>query len=193
MNVVKSLKKYRNRSFTVKDAGKVGVQPFTLVYLVRSGQLKRIASGLYAFPDYAPIELPDVISDLLKVIPQAVVGLDSALQLYGLTDQLVEDITLFVPSNNVPKRKLEGVVFHQRAKNFGAMEMQKVNRLPVTSINQTIVDLLKEERPLSLVVDIFSQAQQRRDLSLSISKIKTLSRIFRVKTRVEILLEAVGS
>jgi predicted transcriptional regulator of viral defense system len=193
MDQISRLKAYKNRSFTVAEAAKKGVQQFALVYLARSGQLKRLAHGLYAFPDYAPTDLSETIADFLKVIPQAVVGLDSALQIYNLADQLVEEITLIVPGYNVPKRKLEGVKYHQLTKNFDKLELQKVNDLPVTSINQTIVDLLKTGRPLSVVVDIFHQAQGRKDLNLSISKIKNLAAVFRAKARIKVFLEAIGS
>lgn len=193
MDQITRLKTYKNKAFTVEEAAKKGVQAFALVYLARSGQLKRLAHGLYAFPDYAPTDLSETINDFLKVIPQAVVGLDSALQIYNLADQLVEEITLIVPGHNVPKRKLEGVRYHQLTQNFDKLELQKVNNLPVTSINQTIVDLLKAGRPLSLVVDVFHQAQGRKDLNLSISKIKNLADVFRAKAKIRIFLEAIGA
>lgn len=192
MDALTRLNSYKNQSFTLQEAEKRGVSAFALAYLTKSGKIKRLAQGLYAFPEYAPTGIHEVIADYLKICPQAIVGLDSALQLYGLNEQLVENITLIVPMSNVPKRKLDDVVFVQVGANYDHIDIQNHTGLPVTTINQTIVDLLRHNRPLSFVLEVFHEAQRKPELGLSISKIKNLAKKFRAKAKTEKFLEAVG-
>ena len=191
MNALDKLRPVNSRSFTVQEAEDLGVSKYSLVYLAREGELQRLTSGLYAFPDYQPTGLDEVLADYLKVVPQAVVGLDSALELHGIGETMPDEITLLVPITNVTKRKIEGLRFYQ-VRNFASLDVQKIKGLPITSINQTLVDLLRVKRPMSQVLEVFYEARNQKDLNVSISKIKKLSKDFRIKRRLEQFLEAVS-
>ena len=52
---------------------------------------------MYAFPEHLSFDFESLIKENLKMIPQAILGLESALKLYDLTDEAPRDIHLIVP------------------------------------------------------------------------------------------------
>jgi predicted transcriptional regulator of viral defense system len=160
-----------------------------LTYLVRKGSIERRSQGLYAFPDTEADNLPTAIKELLTVIPHAIVGHATALQLLGLTDELPGVTELLVPDRNAPKRRLKNVRLHRVRGDMKRLRVKRIRGIPVTTVEQTLVDLLRGGAPLSPLIEIFRLAQRKR-LSPSVTEIARIAADFRAKARAKVLVEA---
>lgn len=191
MESVRKLKKLRTASFSTSDARRVGVSTRMLTYLVSRGEIERRAHGLYCFPDYIDeLDLHGILQELLKIIPDAIVGLETALQLYNLSDEPTRTIHLIVSQSNAPTRKLPDVRFFRVRMPLSQFSTQKVKGLRVTTIEQTMVDLLRAGHSISEMVKIFHGAQRQR-MTVDLSQLKKLGERFHVKGKVARVIEAV--
>lgn len=175
--------------FRVKQAQRKGISPRMLHYYVKKGVLVRLGHSLYAFPEYLSFDFESLIKEKLKVIPQAVVGLESALKLYDLTDEAPRDIHLIVPLSNVPKRKVKDVKFYRVKDTLYKKAIKKINGIPVTSIERTLIDLLRTQKSISIVLKVMFTAQ-KKGIPINVSKMKRLAIDFRVKGHFDKLIEA---
>jgi predicted transcriptional regulator of viral defense system len=121
----------------------------------------------------------EIIQEMLLVVPDAIVGLETALQLYNLSDEPTREIDLIEPQNKGPSRKLKSARFFRVRMPLAKFKTQKVNGIRVTTIEKTIVDLLRAGRPISELVRIFNLAQKKR-MPIELSELKKLGNIFRV-------------
>ena len=175
--------------FRIKEARRKGISPRMLHYYVKKGVLVRLGHGLYAFPEYLSFDFESLIKEKLKMIPQAIVGLESALKFYDLIDEVPRNIHLIVPLSNVPKRKVKDVKFYRVKDTLYKKSIRKINSIPITSIERTLIDLLRIQKSISMVLKIMLTAQ-KKGISINVSKMKKLAIDFRVKGHFEKLVEA---
>ncbi len=186
MKSLDKLKKLKKQSFTVKEAKVIGVSAHSLAYLAKTGQIERHAHGLYAFgPE---IDLVEIIKDKLKLITNGVIGLHTALAIHDLSEKQIRDIDIIIPESQRRTIHLADVKFFL-VREYEQLDVTIIQGIPVTSIEQTIVDLLRTKETMSVCIDVFQKAQQKRH-ALSFSKIEKLGEIFRAKARVKNLLDA---
>ena len=191
MESVRKLKKLKTPSFSTADARRVGVSTRMLTYLVSRGEIERRAHGFYCFPDYIDeLDLHGLLQELRKLVPDAIVGLETALQLYNLSDEPTKTIHLIVSQGNAPTRKLPDVRFFRVRMPLSQFSTQKVKGSRVTTIEQTMVDLLRAGHSISEMVKIFHGAQRQR-MTVDLSQLKKLGERFHVKGKVERVIEAV--
>lgn len=162
-----------------------------LTYLVNRGMLERRAHGLYCFPNcIGELDLHGILRDLLQIVPGAIVGLETALQLYNLSDEATRTIHLVVSQSNSPSRKLPDVRFFRVRTPLSQFRTQRIKGLRVTTIEQTIVDLLRAGHSISEMVKIFHGAQSRR-MAVDLSQLEKLGERFHVKGKIKRVIEAV--
>ena len=180
--------KFGNNIFTVKEASKYKVSPQLLSYYVQKNQIKRLSHGVYAFKASVGFDLHFLLKEKLASVPQAIVGLESALKIYGLTDEAPESIHLVVPLSNVPKRKLQDVQLHQMKDKLYKKHIKTIKDIPVSSFERTIIDLLRFGYSLSFVLSVLEESRKRK-IPFNIGKIKKMAVSYRVKGKVSHLLE----
>ncbi|HLE11037.1 MAG TPA: hypothetical protein VI754_07285 [Bacteriovoracaceae bacterium] len=135
--------------------------------------------------------LESIILEKLKIIPQGVIGFKTALRLYGLGEALSSEIDIIVPSSNIPKRVLEDVKLYPVPKNVHRISTKVISRIRVTSLERTLLDLMRrDEMPLSEVVVIYREAQNKK-IPVSLSKMKGLSEKLYAKKVMEIFLKVI--
>ena len=177
-------------AFRTKQAQRKGISPRMLHHYVKKKRaLVRLGHGLYAFPENLSFDFESLIKEKLKMIPQAIVGLESALKFYDLTDEAPRNIHLIVPLSNVPKRKVKDVKFYRVKDTLYKKAIKKINGIPVTSIERTLIDLLRTQKLISMVLKIMFTAQ-KKGVPINISKMKRLAIDFRVKGHFGKLIEA---
>ena len=190
-NLLNTLKlKFSGEIFTLKEARKYKASPQLLSYYVKNGRLKRVSQGVYAFKDSLGFDFYSVLKEKLTCVPQAVVGLESALKIYGLTDEAPDVIHLIVPLSNVPKRKLQDVQFYQMKDSLYKKHIKTIEGLPVSSIERTIVDLFRFGYSTSFVLSVIEESR-RKNFSFNLGKIRKIAPVYRVKGKVSRFLEAV--
>ena len=78
----------------------------------------------------------------------------------------------------------------RRKRNLYKKSITKFRGISVTTVERTIIDLLRFGQPISLAIDVFKRAQNKK-MIVSLSQIKRLATPFRVRDRVHALIEAV--
>lgn len=180
--------KFADRVFTVKEARKYKVSPQLVCHYTKKGSLKRLSHGVYAFKDNMRFDFHSLLKEKLTSVPQGVVGLESALKLYGLTDETPDAFHLIVPLSNVPKRKLKDVQFYQMKDDIYKKHIKMINGFPVSSLERTIIDLLRFGYSISFVLSVLEESRKKK-LPVHLGKIKKMASVYRVKGKVSRLLE----
>lgn len=181
-------KRFANRFFTVKEARKHKVSPQLLSHYVKKGYLKRLSHGVYAFKDNMKFDFHSLLKEKLTCVPQGVVGLESALKMYGLTDETPDTFYLIVPLSNVPKRKLKDVQLYQMKDNLYKKHIKIIGGFPVSSLERTVIDLLRFGYSLSFVLSVLEESRQKK-IPFHLWQIKKMASVYRVKGKVSQLLE----
>jgi len=190
MNNVSKLEKLKKSSFGVKDAKRIGVSPRMLNYYVNKGLLTHISQGVYGFPDSLGIDLNSLIREKLLAYPKGIIGLKTALRLFDLTEEAPQSIDVIVPVSYFPRRKVEDVNLYRVKDKIFRIGVISKHEILMTSLERTIIDLLRVEEPVSLVIDVIKRAQTKR-IKVDFTLLKKLSIIFRVKGKMTRLMEAI--
>ena len=180
--------KFGDRVFTVKEAQKLKISPQLLSHYLKRNHLKRVSHGVYTFKESIGFDFHSLLKEKLACIPQGVVGLESALKMYGLTDEAPDTFHLIVPLSNVPKRKLKDVRLYQMKDDLYKKHIKRINGFPVSSLERTIVDLLRFNYSISFVLSVLKESRKRK-IPLHLGKIKKLAPVYRVNGKVSRLLE----
>lgn len=93
-----------------------------------------------------------------------------------------------VPESNVPKKKMEDVKLHSVADHLFKEGLTKVRGIPVTSLERTIVDILKR-KGLPKDGRVVILEAQRKNIKIDFGEIERLSTIFKVKSKFISLME----
>ena len=177
--------------FTSVQAKKNGISPQLLTHYIKKGLIERISHGVYRLTDEpAAFDLESLIAEKLKAVPRGVIGLKTALRLYGLTEEIPGEIDIIVPSTNIPKRKLEDVLLHPTKTEIYRTDVKTLRGIPVTSLERTFVDLLRAGESLSMVLNAYRDAKGKK-LSISLTKLKKLGTMFHTRRKVDMLVEAI--
>ncbi len=185
---VKLFNKIKKPSFSVSYALKKGVSQRMLLYYFKKGILIRLSHGVYAFPEKLEIDFESLVKEKLTQAPQGVLGMKSALKLYGLTEDDPPQIDLMVPESNVPKKKMEDVKLHSVADHLFKEGVFKVRGIPVTSLERTIVDILKR-KGLPKDGRVIILEAQRKNIKIDFGEVERLSTLFKVKSKFISLME----
>lgn len=176
------LKKLKKSPFDSAYANLKGVSGRMLSYFVDHGMLVRLSQGVYAFPERLSFDFESLVKEKLIQAPQAVIGMRSALKIYDLTDDAPETIDLMVPASNVPKKKMEDVKLHSVIDHLFSEGITKVRGIPTTTIERTIVDLLRKKGTPKDGRFIIQEAQ-RKGMRIDFSELERLSSVFRVRSK----------
>ena len=147
-----------------------------------------VSHGVYAFKNSIGFDFYSLLKEKLICIPQGIVGLESALKIYGLTDETLDTFHLIVPLSNVPKRKLQDVQFYQMKDDIYKKHIKIIEGFPVSSLERTVIDLLRFGYSLSFVLSVIEEIRKKK-MPLHLGKIKKMAPAYRVKRKVSHLLE----
>lgn len=174
------LKRLKKSPFDKAYATSKGVSGRMLSYFVGQGQLVRLAHGVYAFPEKLNFDFESLVKEKLIQAPQAVIGMKSALRLYDLTEEGPAVIDLMVPASNVPKKKMEDVKLHSVIDHLFEEGITKIGGIPATTLERTVVDILRKKGTPKQGRDIIVWAQ-KKGIKFNFSEFERLSTIFKIK------------
>lgn len=185
------LKKKGKSAFTTAEASRLGISPQLLRHYLNKGLIEKSSHGVYRLADAASYgDFEQLLLEALKAIPQGIVGMKTALRLHGLTEELPETIDIMVPRNNIPKRKLEDISIHACPTELYKEDAIKIGKIPVTSLERTLIDLLRSGEPLSVALNAYREARAKKK-AVSLPKLRKLSVLLRAKEKTAALLEAI--
>jgi len=147
-----------------------GIHPAALYDLVETGQLTRLARGLYRLADAQEFSNPDLAVVATKA-PDAVVCLISALSFHGITTQVPRAVYLAVPRGRYAGLRLRTPpvkIYRFDAASFDeGIEAHQIDGITVRiySVARTLVDCFKYRNKLGLDIAIealrFARARKR--------------------------------
>ena len=165
-----------------------GCSPRMLSYFEKKGKIIRLAYGVYSFPENLSLDLESLLREKLIQAPQAVIGMHTALKFYNLSDEAPSVIDLMVPESNIPKKKMTDVKLHSVKDHLLKRGVIKIRKIPITSLERTIIDILRKKGTIKEGVAIIHLAQ-KNGLKIDFSEIENLGILFRVKRKVLTILE----
>lgn len=136
--------------FRPTEAEAAGVSYEHLMWLVREGAVERVNRGLYRRVDIEPTENHSLAAACARV-PESVVCLLSALQVYGIGTRLPAEVWLAVPNKarapHVPETRIRLVRFSGAAWSYGVVPMTFEGvRARITTPARTVVDCFRYQR-----------------------------------------------
>ena len=151
---------------TAQAAGR-GVSRLYLSRLAEDGQLERVGRGGYraaAVPAdrFEPLKAawlsitPELTAEqrLRQLVPDAVVSGPAAAHLHGLGDLVPEPYEFTVPV----RRQTQRLELKLRVRRLPAESVTLRDGLPVTTVEQTVADLVEARIDLSLVAGVLADA-----------------------------------
>jgi predicted transcriptional regulator of viral defense system len=121
-----------------------------------------VARGLYRLRDFPSSPHEHIIAGWLRTPPSAdaVVSHESALELDDLSDVIAEDVHVTVPRAR-RRKAIEGVVVHPTTIPVTKRQRRNVLGIPVTTVDRTVIDILRSTGMTEQVVAAVEQALQR--------------------------------
>jgi predicted transcriptional regulator of viral defense system len=146
-----------------------GIHPAALYRLVESGQLTRLARGLYRLADAREFSNPDLAVVASKA-PDSVVCLISALSFHGITTQVPRAVYLAVPRGRYAGLRLRTPpvkIYRFDAATFDqGIETHRIDGVTVRiyGVARTLVDCFKYRNKLGLdiAVEALRFARERK-------------------------------
>jgi predicted transcriptional regulator of viral defense system len=182
--------------FRTSEAIRLGIHPRTLYALRDSGEIERVARGLYRYSNAAPLTNPDLVPIAIK-IPRAVVCLVSALDHYGLTTRVPHAVEVALPSH-AQAPKIDGIrlrVFWYSEPSFSAgIDVVRIDEIPVRvySPEKTIADCFKYRNKIGLDIAIEAlRTFRERTRKPDFRKLTKFARLNRVDKVMRPYLEAI--
>ena len=114
-------------SFTTKIAKECGVDPHMLPYYVKIGILERVERGIYRNPKFensAPFRWHDLF-DTAQSIPDGTICLISALDYYGLTQEIPREFWIAVPHTTKAPKRLATKILRMRNSSLGRVPLHE--------------------------------------------------------------------
>jgi len=163
--------------------------------MVATGQLQRVARGLYALPDYESGEHGALVT-VAKRAPGVLFCLLTALRIHELTTQAPFEIWIAIGNKEYPPRldhpPLRTVRFSEAALKAG-VEKHRVDgtEVRVTSVAKTVADCFKFRNKIGLDVALEALREARRAKKTTADELWRYAKIDRVTNVMRPYLEAV--
>ncbi len=143
--------------FTSNQALSAGYSRPNLYFQAEKGKFIRISKGVYRLSLYPSSPFEDLFIATLKSGPQSVVSHTSALAVYDLSDVLPGEIHITISRNR--SRRHAGIKYHtcKISKN----EITSYKGLPITTVERTITDVIRNGLDSNLVKQAIHQGINR--------------------------------
>ncbi len=143
--------------FTATQAQTAGFSRPLLVYQVKVGRFLRVAHGIYRLVQFPHSPFEDLYVAWLRAGSAAVISHESALAVYGLSDNLPGAVHLIVP--RTASRRRAGLRLHTH--RLERADITRREGLPLTTVPRTLADTAASGLAEELVVQATREALQR--------------------------------
>lgn len=184
----------RSRGVSTQELAAVGVHRQVLTRLVSSGELERVARGLYRLPE-RPVTEHHGLAIAGAAVPQGIVCLLSALRFHGIGTQLPSQVWIAIdgrakrPALKYPPLRVvrytgmawtEGITTHR-------LEGQKVR---IYGVAKTLADCFKYRHKIGLDVALEALRESWRARRFTMDELDHFAGICRVRRVMRPYLEA---
>ena len=132
-----------------------------ITHHARTGRFVRITRGLYRLRDYPTSPREQLIAAWLRLAPDAVVSHESALDLFGLSDIIPNQIHVTVPRTRRRLARQPGVTVHTTKRALEGAEVAIREGVRVTAPARTIADMAESGFAPEQVIAAARQAIDR--------------------------------
>lgn len=193
-NELQSILMQNGGMITTAQANEVGISNERMRLFVKSGDLERVAFGIYVLPDEFADKM--YISQLRR--PKIIYSHETALFLHDLTDRDPINYTVTVPTGyNATKLKEDGFTVFTIKRELHEIGVTKLttmfgNSVIAYGLERTICDCLRSRNQLdiAIVTDAIKRYTLRKDKNLN--TLMQMAEMFRVakplRSYMEVLL-----
>ena len=145
-----------------------GITATTVSRMEQTGELVRLARGLYQLPD-AALDPQQSLAEVARLVPKGVICLASALAFHGLTDQMPPKVWIAIgrkdwrPRFTYPPIRIARFSDEQLGRG---VERKKIagTPVPVFGVAKTVADLFRYRRTIgdALAIEGLRQALRQR-------------------------------
>lgn len=122
--------------FSLAQARELGLRRNQIYREVQRGKFVSAERGVYRFVQFPASRFEEVHRAVLSGGPQAVIGFQTALYVYELSDLIPDEIHLILPPTS--SRRRPGIRVHTI--QLLPEDVTKFEGLPITTVEKTIVD-----------------------------------------------------
>ena len=186
---------HRQRLLSAADLRSHGWSPQLLLKLHRTGQLQRVARGLYSLPDSEITEHQSLV-EVCRRVPKAVVCLLSALQFHEIGTQLPHDVWISLPEGTQTPAidypslrivRLRGAAYSEGVETV----MEHGSAIRIYSVAKTITDCFKFRHKVGLDVALEALKEAWRQGKLNLDEVTRYATINRVARVMQPYLETI--
>jgi predicted transcriptional regulator of viral defense system len=178
-----------------RDFKAAGIPLVYLKRLVEAGDLVRLGRGLYQDPERVGEDVAHDLAEAVRLVPNGVISLLSALRHHELTTQLPHAVWMTIPHKartpHVAGLRLEIVRATGEVLTAG-VEHIKIEgvEVPIYGVAKTIADCFKHRRHVGEDVAIEALRDALRRRKTTSSELMKFAAIDRVAARMEPLIKA---
>ena len=170
--------------FSLSQANTVGIRRNQIYRSVSQGTIERIYPGVYRLSLFPAGQFEEVFAALVSSGENAVVGFETALYIYGLSDIIPADIHLILPRSS--SRRRSHIKMHTNKLN--EQEITNYEGFRITTVERTIVDVLASHADMDQVRMATAQAIARGLTTRNKLIIQARKRSIALQDKVETLL-----
>ncbi|MBI5613100.1 MAG: AbiEi antitoxin N-terminal domain-containing protein [Gammaproteobacteria bacterium] len=186
----------RRQGVTARELAAAGIHRQVLSRLVESGEIERVARGVYRLPEH-PLTENYGLAMVGAVVPHGVICLLSALQFHGIGTQLPSEVWIAIdrrarrPALKYPPLR---VVRYSGAALTEGVESHRVEgqTVRVYNVAKTVADCFKYRNKIGLDVALEALREARRAKQASADALWRYAKINRVANVMRPYLEAVA-
>lgn len=191
-NILNILKKH-NGVLKTSELKSYNISLKKVQRMAYSGQLERIANGLYLHPDF----LEDEYYVTSYRVPKGIFSYDSALYLHRLSDENPVSFTLTIPSGwNSSLIKEERYKFYYLKEELWLLGQEFVktpygNVVPVYSAERTLAEMIAKIERFDRDLILSSLKEGLRSNRLDILKLLNFGEVFKKREMIRAYLEVI--
>ena len=177
-----------------QDLDHLNIPRVILTRLVKSGQLERVARGLYRLPEFSVSEKEAMVNIALKA-PKAVFCLLSALQFHELTTQIPRQVWIGMPrgshSPKIDYPPIKMVQYSGLAYSEG-IERHTIDQVELRIYNsaKTVIDCFKHRNKIGLDIALEALREVLKQKKATRDELFYYAKLMRVKNIIQPYLEA---
>ena len=143
--------------FTIAQAAELKLHRGQIYREQKRGRFERATHGVYRFVQFPASKFEEIHVAVLAAGQEAVVGFESALYLYELSDIIPDEIHIILPRTS--SRRRPDIRMHTN--HLGPEDVVSWEGLPVTTVARTIADVAGTNQEIEQIELAIKQALQR--------------------------------